>query len=231
MAIKKIKRVKVSEAVLEQMRQLILDGTWKPGDQLASEMELADMFGVSRISVRAAIQRLIGMGILNVRQGDGTYIAERMDNMLDSQMMRMFMTRPQLREVLEFRLIIESGSAALAAQNATSEDIAKLRECEQQLVECGDVVEDFAYADIAYHRALAAASHNSLIVHWMDMFGELYENAMVESIRLRGVEAGRYNHTPITDAIFEHNKSLAEELIRKHIRLVIQRLDCADTSL
>ena len=69
----KVKRMPVSEQVYDAMRDALKKGVWAPGEKIPTEMELSDTFGVNRMTVRMALQRLIGMGLLESRVGDGTY--------------------------------------------------------------------------------------------------------------------------------------------------------------
>jgi len=94
MQMEKVERVNIGDRVFEQMRQMILTGQWQAGDRIPSENELVRTLGVSRVSVRAAIHQLVGMGVLTVRHGDGTFVSDPMGGNLQSRMMQqMLLTR------------------------------------------------------------------------------------------------------------------------------------------
>ena len=215
MSIEKVERVNVGDQVFERMKRLILSGEWRSGERIPGENELVRLFGVSRVSVRAAIHQLVGMGVLVVRHGEGTFVAAdpvggRIQSLLLQQML---LSQAQLREVLEFRLMTEVGSARLAARNATQADIALLRACEAALRKAGNDPDAFALV-----------SGNSLMVRVTAVIQDIYSRAMLETIRLRGLEVGRYNHTPITDAIQAHDGEKAAALMEAHIQAVLDLL-------
>ena len=226
MQMEKVERVNIGDRVFEQMRQMILTGQWQAGDRIPSENELVRTLGVSRVSVRAAIHQLVGMGVLTVRHGDGTFVSDPMGGNLQSRMMQqMLLTRPQLREVLEFRMMTEVGSARLAALHASEEQIALLRACEEDIRKAGDDIASFAACDLKYHNTLALISGNSLMVRIIAVIQEIYAAAMPEIIALRGPQVGRYNHRPITDAIEAHDPEAAARLMTEHIQAVIDLLE------
>lgn len=101
MSIEKVERVNVGDQVFEQMKRLILSGEWKSGERIPGENELVRLFGVSRVSVRAAIHQLVGMACWWVRHGEGTFVAAdpvggRVQSLLLQQML---LSQAQLREV------------------------------------------------------------------------------------------------------------------------------------
>lgn len=225
MKIQKLEKVSVVDTVFEQMKQMILTETWKTGDKIAGENELAQQFGVSRVSIRDAIHRLIGMGVLVARHGDGTYVSDPVVGQMQSRLMQqLLLSKPQLIEVLQFRRMVEVGSVGLAAQAAGPEDIAQLRMLEEKMLKTENDVETFAELDLAYHNAIAVISGNSLMVKVTAVIQDIYKHAMEEAVLLRGIEAGRGNHRGITDAIAAHDTALAEERMREHIQAVIDLL-------
>ena len=230
MEIEKIEKIHVGDTVFEQLKQMILQGEWKPGDRIPGENVLVGMFGVSRVSVRAAIHQLVGMGVLTVRHGDGTYVADPLQGGLQSRMMQqLLLTSPQLREVLEFRMMTEVGSARLAAKHASAEDVTMLRQCEEAIRNAGDDIDAFAREDLRYHNTVALISGNGLMVRITAVIQEIYAAAMVETIKLRGLSVGRYNHTPLTNAIEDHNEEAAARLMAEHIQAILDLLPAAAT--
>lgn len=225
MEFEKVTKVNVADTVFEQMKQMILTGDWKSGDRIAGENELARQFGVSRVSVRTAIQRLTGMGMLTARHGDGTFVTDLVGGMMQSRLMQqLLLSTPQLEEVLQFRMMVEVGGASLAARNASPGDIAQLRALEKQMKsECS--ISEFAGYDLSYHNAIAVISGNSLLTRVMSVIHDIYANAMLETIRLRGIEEGRNNHTLITEAIADHDQARAAEQMRVHIQSVIDQIN------
>jgi GntR family transcriptional repressor for pyruvate dehydrogenase complex len=135
--LKPIKAKRVSDQAYEQIRDLIFRGQLKPGDQIMPERELALALGVSRPTVREAIKKLVTMGLLEHRQGQGTFVrstdSQRQHNPLAAVIEG---HDASLEELLEVRMGLESQSAILAAQRATAEDVQVLeRALEAMLAE------------------------------------------------------------------------------------------------
>src|SRR5436305_5824307 len=121
---------RASSAIAEQIRTAIVTGRLKAGDRLSPERELAEQFGVSRVTVRDALRTLEAMGLIEVKVGarggafvtapTGSKVAETM-----SDMMMMSATTPE--DIVEARLVVELGTVTLACARATEEDLAGLR--------------------------------------------------------------------------------------------------------
>src|SRR5690554_2207647 len=127
MIIKPIRKTHVTEEVFLQMKQMIIDKNWKPGDKLPSEHELCELFGVSRGTIRNALQKLATLDLIETRVGEGSFIKE-IDNTapLNSLLPTVYF-EDDIEAILEFRREIETGTAALAATKANKEDIKELR--------------------------------------------------------------------------------------------------------
>ena len=127
MPIEPIKKSNVSEEVFEQMKTLISTGEWKAGEKIQSENDLAKTFGVSRVSIRAALGRLNALGLVVSKQGEGTFVGEAtIETCMNSLLPMLIIDHTQLMDVYEFRRIVDVGSARLAAQNADSDDLEAL---------------------------------------------------------------------------------------------------------
>lgn len=225
MKLEKIEKVNVADAVFEQMKQMILSGEWKSGQKLDGENGLAKQFGVSRISIRDAIHRLIGMGVLVAKHGDGTYVCDPVSGQIQSRLFQqLLLSKPQLKDVLEFRLITEVGSARLAAEKATEDDVKQLREIEKAMHEVKYDIEEFAALDVSYHNAIAVIAGNSLMIKTTAVVSDIYKQAMVETIKLRGIAVGRNNHSALTEAIEQNDSARAEQLMKEHIQSVLNVL-------
>ena len=125
--IQPVEKQRIHEKISEQINKMILNGILKPGDQLPPERELAEQFKVSRNSVRDALRTLEARGLLEIRQGGGTYVqtvraTDFYQNMLELMVQKKEMTGI----VLQLRLIIEPGIAYYAAQNTSDKYLGKL---------------------------------------------------------------------------------------------------------
>ena len=118
---------KLADTVAGELEKRILEGSLKPGDRLPAERALAIELGVSRPSLREAIQKLVAKGILTTRHGGGTHVTDRLEAHFADPWQDMLKGHPLLhRDLLEFRQMLEGQAAALAAQRATDVDIARL---------------------------------------------------------------------------------------------------------
>lgn len=159
---------KLSDSIANELEQRILEGSWKTGDRLPAERELSTQLGVSRASLREAIQKLVSRGLLSSRQGGGTYVTDRLDAGFLDPWGALLQKHASVREdLLEFRELLEAKAAACAAERATAEDKARLQGCYQALDAAyrDGTLEQRVAADLAFHQAVADASHNAIIGH------------------------------------------------------------------
>lgn len=219
MAIEKIQKVNVGEQVFEQIKQLILDGEWKSGDKLPSESELAGMFGVSRVTVRQALQKLNTMGLVETRLGSGTFVREVDAGSTMQELLPTAYLSSSLEQIMEFRRIIDSESAGLAARRSTEEEVEKLRKINNEMIkefEKGDL-KAFAKKDSEFHFKIGEISKNPLLVKTNAILQEILQASMVDFIEARGFQNAIKYHGLLVEAIAEHNEKEAVELVRKHL--------------
>ena len=128
MALHPVSRVKLSTQIENQLKDQILTGKWKPGERLPSENELAEIFQVSRVSIRQALQALSAQGLIETRIGDGSFISQpSIGTFMQDVIPDVYLADDSLRAVLEFRRVFEGPVAELAATRATDEQ--KLASC------------------------------------------------------------------------------------------------------
>jgi len=223
MAIRPIKHKRVSDEVLEQIKDNIISGEWPPGTKIPGEMDLAEMFGVSRVSIRQAIHRLVGMGVLTIRRGEGTFVSEVFPKDYFNTLLPVLMIEaPDMVEMLEFRAVIEIESARFAALRANQEDIARLEKAYANMKKCEGDFKKFAYEDLNFHTAIALATHNSVVVKVTAILHDMLRNSIVEVVRLRGYDAGLHYHARLLEAIKNRDSEAAAELMREHIHAAIE---------
>jgi len=160
-----VKRSRIYEHIVEQIRALIREGRWAPGDQIPPERELAERFKVSRTSVREALRALEMQGVIDSRQGGGTFVrtadTEALVPPLAAAILR---GRRELAEVLEVRELIEPGIARRAAERATAEHVAELEALLQRQRACIAEGRSFVDEDTAFHYTLATAADNHILL-------------------------------------------------------------------
>ena len=155
------------DQAIDGMRALLADGEWSVGTRIPPEPVLAAELGVSRNTVREAVRALAHGGVLEVRRGDGTYVAAPNEV---SALIRREVGRVELGHVLEVRHAIESRAASLAARRRTEEDLGVLADAlrRRRSGAADRDAERFVTADCDFHLAVVAAAHNPLL-------SELYE--------------------------------------------------------
>jgi GntR family transcriptional repressor for pyruvate dehydrogenase complex len=226
--LKPIKVKRASDQIFEQLRELIFRGELKPGEQLVPERELAQAFGVSRPTVREAINKLVIMGLVDHRQGQGTFVrsleATREYNPLAAIVDRQ---ETSLEDLLEVRMGLEAQSAWLAAERATPEDIQRIEETlgamEEEYGEGRLGIEE----DVAFHMDLAYATKNPVQVYIMRSFHDLLHFGIEENLRHLWEDPAnlpiiRQQHRRIFQAIKDHDPEAAYEAMKTHITFVLE---------
>jgi GntR family transcriptional repressor for pyruvate dehydrogenase complex len=226
---KEIRPQKIADQVFEQIQDLIYQGQLKPGEQLPPERDLAETLGVSRNSVREAINKLINRQLIENRQGMGTFVRKpelgQQDNPLNSVLGDDISTQ----ELLEFRLGLECNAAVLAARKASPEDIAHLNTVMDemhQMVKDGSMGHE---QDVRFHMGIAYATKNRVHIHMMKRFYDLlYYGIWRSHIFLYqekpNLETILSQHGKILESIRNHDTQLAFELMRDHINYVMEYL-------
>ena len=160
--IKPIKPKRISDQVFDQIRELIYRGRLKPGEKLMTERELAQAMNVSRTTIRDAIQRLVAMGLIVQKQGQGTFV-KALEDVVESPLAKAMATQDaSLEDLLEVRMGLECNAAALAATRADETDINALNQsfCEmEEEVNSGRLGTE---ADTAFHMAIAYSAKKPL---------------------------------------------------------------------
>lgn len=163
-----IKPAKLSDRIVEQLENMLLEGSFAPGQKLPPERDLALMFAVSRPSLREAIQKLEAKGLVNRRQGGGTYVCDNLAVGLTDPLFELIGRHPESQfDLLEFRHALEGICAYYAALRGTAADFAQIKKhydaicAAQQLND----VEQEAKAVGSFYLAVAEASHNVVLLH------------------------------------------------------------------
>lgn len=197
--IHKTNRMYLVEQVASQIEQLIESGHWPVGEKIPPEMELMNLFDVSRNTLREAIRALVHAGLLETKQGSGTIV--RSANPLGATLKR-YIKRSALLETLDVRLALEKQAAQLAAEHRNATDLSTLEACIQssrEAAENGDY-EQFIASDIRFHQTIVQTSANQLLI-------DLYE-PMVE------VVYSFVQDLMAMDAPFKYEEELHLELFR-----------------
>jgi GntR family transcriptional repressor for pyruvate dehydrogenase complex len=158
-------RASVTDDAIERIRELIASGAWGPGTRLPREPDLAKQLGLSRNSLREAVRALSLARVLEVRQGDGTYVSSlEPGELLEPTLSATHLLRGRtVLELFEVRRMLEPEAAAMAAHRADAEVIEALRTELDRMTAAGDRAEDLVEADAAFHDVIARAPGNCVL--------------------------------------------------------------------
>lgn len=215
----------ITEQVVQYFKDNIASGNWKVGEKIPSENQLTETLGVSRASVRTAIQHLAGVGILESRHGKGTYLLDdQVDAGLGSEMKITSQDCKDIQKVLEFRRIVESEACYLATEKATPELMKELQNCLEEMEKNQGNREEFVTADMNFHEAICRATQNPLLEKSMlKVYQETRKNHS-QMNEIFGYQDGIYYHTLILKAIQSGNAQQAREMMFDHLQNAISKM-------
>lgn len=228
----KVQVPRISDAVASSLERRILEGSLKPGDRLPPERELAIELGVSRPSLREAIQKLASKGMVQSRQGGGTYVTDRLESSFFDPWQDMMGAHPNLHEdMLEFRRMLEGQAAEWAAERSTEADLTRLGQSFDALNDAfaADDMARRSSADIAFHQAVGEAAHNVLLGHLSaTLLRLMHDNISLNLGELKNIPAAgtllKNQHAAIYSAICEHKPQAARAAAETHIDFVRETL-------
>lgn len=225
----KLKRIKTTSLRVQtytRLKSQIMKGSWKAGDKIPSEKELCASLGVSRVTVRTAIQQLEILGLVETRHGGGTYVrdfgtADAMDALHPIMQVR---KNQDIITVLEYRKIVEKGASRLAAIRSTEEDLRSLEESYAAMCACAGDPERFAAADLEFHLRIARISRNPILIKVCEIIRGILAAAMTDIVALLGPEQGVKYHRLIIDSLARKDADTSEALMGEHIDLTIESM-------
>ncbi|WP_425038229.1 FadR/GntR family transcriptional regulator [Primorskyibacter sp. S187A] len=220
----------IAHTIAHQIEEMIVTGALREGTRLPPERELAASMGVSRPKVREALKQLEDDGLIHIRHGEGTFVADLIGAAMSPALVSLYSKhQTAFRDYLEFRREQESFAAALAAERATAEDKETIREAIATLEATQSSIDRAASmeADVHFHQAIVDASHNSLMVHTMRSIYALmrshvfYNRDFLRSIDGTG-EALLDQHRAIAEAVLEGKPEAAADAAAEHIEYVAE---------
>ncbi|PHN91934.1 GntR family transcriptional regulator [Maribacter sp. 6B07] len=215
----------IQNEIILQLRDLMNNKNLEPGDKLPSERTLSEKFGVSRSSVREAIQKLEFYGILVSKPQSGTFVAEigqvAMNGMVNDILR---LDEPDFKSLVETRILLELKTVRLAARRRTVDDLELMKNALDAYREKVENGEDAVQEDLLFHLAIAKASGNSTMNTFMLIITpEILTNfekyhVCDKNMAFRGIQ----EHQDIFDAIKEQNPQLAKEKMKVHFKNLYQ---------
>lgn len=208
-----------SELVVAYVRQLVEGGSFRPGDKLPPEREMAQVVGVSRASVRAGIRSLATVGVVEARRGAGTFVIDG-PPLFDVNPLSLFSALhgiPQ-RDLFETRRVIEIDLAGLAAERAGPGELAAISDEVTEMFGSLDDVHRFLVHDIRFHRSIASAARNPLLGAIMEMVADLFYDQRLTTVEgWQGAAEAAEQHRKIYRAIRARNVDRARFEMGEHL--------------
>lgn len=211
----------ISQEVVSRLRDMIHRGEIKAGDKLPPERDLAKLLNVSRPTLRAGIRSLVAIGVLQSKQGAGTFVVNNEGPpSLDGHQLRLLASLRGFTstEMFEARLALEMAVAGLAAERATSETLASLAEELAGIFGSIDEPEQFLVHDMNFHQLVATASGNRILTSLMNMVTTILFDVRSKTVkRARDLKESAEMHRIIYRAIRDKNVEGAREAMREHL--------------
>lgn len=218
MEIKKPIKQSLPKQISIQIEKAIKDGIFKVGEKIPSEPELVKSFEVSRNTIREAIQSLIQAGVLESRQGDGTYVLTN-DKFEANILTRL--SSSKISEVHEVRVSLEKEIVKLAALRRTQEDLINIKKALDEKNSIKENIQENSKADLEFHLCIAKACHNSIFYDLYKSISQYICTSIQERLELTFMEEENISalHTDLYEAIFSQDTKKAQEIINKILEI------------
>jgi len=220
--LKPVSRVTLSEQVASQIADQITQGRWQPGEKLPSEAELCSTLHIGRSSLREALKSLAFVGLVQMRPGEGTYVVDGTEGLVDRIRARgVLKTEKDLEEVGEARLILETEIAALAAERAEAADLERLETLLKEMARSLETGDSKAYAslDVDFHLGIAMCSKNHVLQEFLAPIRGLLQEWIAKSQELPGIrQSAHAQHSKILEAVRQRNPEKARRSMRAHLQ-------------
>jgi GntR family transcriptional repressor for pyruvate dehydrogenase complex len=223
-----IKTSKISDEVYKQIVSLIGNGQLKPGDKIPSEREMASELAISRQSIREALNRAEVMGLIQVRQGEGSFILSSVREPLKPPLTVIIEKEAErIFEFLEIRKLIEGWCAEKAALEATGEELEDMKRILNKMKKVVSKDKQWEELDLELHFSIAKATHNIIAIHIMDALRVNFSlffrftKSMPSSERL---DVLWQHHNEIIDAITRKDSKQAKQKIIDHLNFIEEKI-------
>ncbi|WP_252315243.1 FadR/GntR family transcriptional regulator [Sinobaca sp. H24] len=224
MAFKQIETKKISEIVRAQIEEMIKRGDVQPGEKLDSVVQLASQFQVSRSAVREALSALRAVGIVTIKQGDGTFVNKYdFSGVVDPMKAERIISKKEMIELFEIRKIIEVGAAELASLNRQEEHLQSLEAALDGMKRASGGENLGEKADMAFHLALASGTGNTIMIDMMHQLSDTLQKTMFETRRIwlysekKTLQRLYEEHENIYEAVKSGDAAAAREKMLEHL--------------
>ena len=211
--------------MIDEIRRMILQGELSEGDKLPNQNVFAESLGVSRPSLREALQVLSRLGAIEQRPGLGTVLISRAAVLIANNLELPFMSDAQgTIELIETRRLFESGMIALVVVRATDEEIAEIGKVMDEMKDAvsRNAIDDYQGLDLVFHSLLARAAHNRFVTHLFQEIRRSFEQFLKEAFSIMPVmmERSMNEHAEIYAAISSRDQERAVQAMNRHLMQV-----------
>jgi GntR family transcriptional repressor for pyruvate dehydrogenase complex len=226
-----IKQTKLSDTIVAHLEQMIVDGRLRAGQKLPSERQLAQQFNVSRPSLREAIQKLEAKGVVERRQGGGTYVVNTVNEQLTQPLFELLAKHPESQfDLLEFRHALEGISSFYAALRGTKADLERIEESIKGIMQSqSDPINEQVGALVEFYHRIAEASHNVILMHVVQGMQELLAENIRQNLDIIGgrkelLEKLNQHRQQLVSAIVDGQPEQARDACHQHLTYIEQIL-------
>ena len=205
----------------EAILSMLASGEYRPGDRLPTEGELTEQLAVSRVTLREALKRLNTMGVVTIRQGDGTYVRDPdVKNVLRPVISGMVVRNLSIEELYDARLFIEVGMVRLAAKNRKEEDVEELRKILSEMKKTLEPFDspEFSVLDGRFHETIGEISGNRVLLSAYTSLRELIHYYISQTnISFETAKTSMIHHVQILEYIESGEEHLAGVTMEQHV--------------
>jgi len=221
-----IPRANLTEEIIKRILNVITELGMKPGDKLPTERELVTRFAVGRSSIREAIKILNAIGVVRIVPGAGMFVGNGNLSLLAKPLSLSFLMGGRgTVELIEARRLLEMELAGLAAERASAEEVAAMKEALSEIRSHQEEVERYTEADIRFHLAVARGAHNEVLFDLLETLQHIIRNWIFKNIQeFEGLPSSLHEHVPIFDAIRAHDSMGARAAMKEHLEQAGWRL-------
>jgi GntR family transcriptional repressor for pyruvate dehydrogenase complex len=223
---RRVQSRKLSDDIMEQLESMIIDGRLLAGQKLLSERTLAEQFAVSRPSVREAIQKLENKNLVERKQGGGTFVKPRLNELIIDPLLLLFSDKPEMQfDLLEFRHALEGMAAYYAALRGQPEDYRALESALDALPDDSTDKSQQAAALVNFYLTMANAAHNMVLQHVMRSLQSMLQDNIQRNLEVLAKHADaaqNINHQRriIVEAILAGDPEQARKASNEHLAYI-----------
>jgi len=228
-----LRKQETRELVFKELLAKITRGDWKPEDKLPSENELSKAMGVSRISVREALQRLAAINLVESFQGKGTFVKRfSPHDYLDSKAPMLYMSRNDVRSVVEYRKILEVGIIDIFMKHVRPQDVELLKKqlAKMQYYYERKNLNKYKEFDVAFHMKLYEMTNNPFIIKISTIVKDIISSEIESALTEDGAREGIEFHSKMLDGIMRNDSKKLKEITKELFECIESELDNLEES-